>query len=76
MAVMLSDYIVFFVFIGILLVFSVFVIARQVVARMRSNGGGGGIRRWFSRKERNRERSFSFKSATDGHDNEVNINKV
>lgn len=75
MAVKLSDYIVFFVFIGILLVFSMFVIVRQVVGRMRSHGGGG-IKRLFQRKERNRERSFSFKSATDGHDNEVNINKV
>lgn len=83
MAVMLSDYIVFFVFIGILLVFSVFVIVRQVVGRMRSSGSGiggagmGRIKRLFKR-ERNRERSFSFKSSgNEGHEgDEVNINKV
>ena len=65
MAVLLSDYIVFFIFLGVLLLFTAFVIIRQLLSKRGSSGGSlrSGLKRMFSRRQRSH--SFSFKSATE-----------
>ena len=71
MAYLLSDYIVFFIFLGVLVLFAGFMIIRHLVSkRFNSSGSSGGsglrlgLKRMFSR--RRRSHSFSFKSEDRG----------
>lgn len=62
MAIPVSDYIIFFIFVGVLLVFVVFMIARQLMSR-HTGSFGSGLKRMLS--GRRRSRSFSFRSTAE-----------
>jgi hypothetical protein len=73
MAVLISDYIVFFVFLGVLVLFAGFMVVRQCWAKHSSVGSGGlrlGLKRMFSRRKRSH--SFSFKSEDKSSSNNNN----